>query len=357
VVFHHFRIMALGEAKGPRWLTLFNPLTTGHEAVMLFFLLSGFVLSLPYLRGRGQGYPIYLLRRILRIYAPYLFALALAVGGAAIWHSGLDRSGWSHETWSEPVSGRLVLEHVLMIGNYNWEQFNTAFWSLVVEMRVSIVFPLLFLMVHRLRVRTALLLFLVISSAAVLGEQYAFASERSLDSVKYGAVFICGIVLAGNFERVSAWFRGVRGAWRWAFALVSFVIYCWGHHIASEVPRQFGLDLWLITLGAAGFMVLAINAQRVRVVLNSVVPRFLGRISYSLYLVHGTVLFALTYLLGSRLPVMAQLLVYVPASLLLAYLFCIVVEEPFLQVSRRVGKLARATQTTATAAAMAGPPA
>jgi peptidoglycan/LPS O-acetylase OafA/YrhL len=47
------------------------------------------LLSIPYLRGKGQPYPVYLVRRILRIYAPYLFALALAVARAAIWHGSL----------------------------------------------------------------------------------------------------------------------------------------------------------------------------------------------------------------------------------------------------------------------------
>jgi peptidoglycan/LPS O-acetylase OafA/YrhL len=88
-------------------------------------------------------------------------------------------------------------------------------------------------------------------------------------------------------------------------------------------------------------MILALNAPPIRQFLNMEVAKFLGRISYSLYLVHGTVLFALTYLLGSRLPVLAQFAIYLPASLLIAYVFCLTVEEPFLHVSRFVGKVAQ----------------
>jgi len=51
--------------------------------VNLFFLLSAFVLALPYLKGDGLEYPAYLARRVIRIYGPYLFALALAVAGNA----------------------------------------------------------------------------------------------------------------------------------------------------------------------------------------------------------------------------------------------------------------------------------
>ena len=44
----------------------------GPEAVILFFVLSGFVLSLPAVNGRPQTYPTFITRRIFRIYVPYL---------------------------------------------------------------------------------------------------------------------------------------------------------------------------------------------------------------------------------------------------------------------------------------------
>ena len=76
---------------------------------MLFFLLSGFVLSVPYLRGKGQAYPVYLIRRILRIYAPYLAALALAVAGAP---PGMGRWDWA--------SGQLEPGLPRSIGSWSW---------------------------------------------------------------------------------------------------------------------------------------------------------------------------------------------------------------------------------------------
>jgi peptidoglycan/LPS O-acetylase OafA/YrhL len=229
-----------------------------------------------------------------------------------------------------------------MIGNYDWVQYNTAFWSLGVEMRVSIIFPILFMVVHRLRTRTALLLAFLISTAASLGMAHWPHIEASLNTLAYAAIFICGIIFARNIERVNDWYYGLRKLGATMIACSSFVLYTWGHHIAiifGALP--IGLDQWLITAGAAGYMILALNAPPIRQFLNMEVAKFLGRISYSLYLVHGTVLFALTYLLGSRLPVLAQFAIYLPASLLIAYVFCLTVEEPFLHVSRFVGKVAQ----------------
>ncbi len=40
----------------------------GHQAVLVFFVLSGFVLSLPYWQGNPPGYGTFLIRRFCRIY-------------------------------------------------------------------------------------------------------------------------------------------------------------------------------------------------------------------------------------------------------------------------------------------------
>lgn len=63
-------------------LAMFSPLRVfwaGHEAVIFFFILSGFVLALPYYDNReSQPYKLYLAKRVLRIYTPYLAAVLLA---------------------------------------------------------------------------------------------------------------------------------------------------------------------------------------------------------------------------------------------------------------------------------------
>jgi len=62
------------------WLTQ-TPLAllrAGHAAVIFFFVLSGFVLTLPFLKG-PVSYPSFLARRICRIWIPYATAMVAAV--------------------------------------------------------------------------------------------------------------------------------------------------------------------------------------------------------------------------------------------------------------------------------------
>jgi peptidoglycan/LPS O-acetylase OafA/YrhL len=60
----------------------------GHEAVMLFFVLSGFVLSLQFLKGKPVDYGSFAIKRIFRIYVPYLIALGVAVTCCKFLYSG-----------------------------------------------------------------------------------------------------------------------------------------------------------------------------------------------------------------------------------------------------------------------------
>ncbi len=79
--------------------------------------------------------------------------------------------------------------------------------------------------------------------------------------------------------------------------------------------------------------------------MNSALPRkllqkpafqLLGRISFSLCFVHGRLLFALAHISGARLPILAHFALYLTASLAVAWLFYLWIEEPFLRLSRLV---------------------
>jgi peptidoglycan/LPS O-acetylase OafA/YrhL len=57
------------------WIFLYTPariVWAGYEAVTLFYVLSGLVLALPWVQGRPPEYSMYAIRRMCRLYIPYL---------------------------------------------------------------------------------------------------------------------------------------------------------------------------------------------------------------------------------------------------------------------------------------------
>jgi peptidoglycan/LPS O-acetylase OafA/YrhL len=107
VMLHHWRDMFTVSP-----VTLFLvPAFAGPNSVKLFFVLSGFVLSLPYWCGRQSSYDKYLVRRICRIYLPYAGAVVIAViVGSRLLNSSLPLTPWFYHTWHEPFTTKLALE-------------------------------------------------------------------------------------------------------------------------------------------------------------------------------------------------------------------------------------------------------
>lgn len=333
VLFHHYaymfypQIMTGASLKG----ALLYPLLAGHESVMFFFLLSGFVLSLPFLRGKCQPYPTFISRRVLRIYGPYLGALALAIAGCALYHNRLGSTGWAAGTWFQPVRWSSVRDHLLFIGDYNYSEYNTAFWSLVYEMRISLIFPFMFLLADRIKLRYTLAVILLCTLVGARFDNLLFIT------IEYIAVFFMGILLAKSYVPLSAKYLRSSRWWKVLLAFASTALYLGGHRLA-EARLFWRLGDIPIAIGAAGLLLIGANSRVPRTILLSKGPSFLGRISYSLYLVHTTVLFAMAAALHGKIDNLTFFVSYVPLAIFLSWLFYLAVEEPFTHLSRKVGR-------------------
>ena len=312
-------------------------LIEGHRAVVLFFLLSGFVLSLPQVRGAGRpAYLPYLVKRICRIYLPYLAALAVAILGCWRFHGTDAYGGWFAQTWSAAPTWKLSLEHVGFVGDYPDAAYNTAFWSLVQEMRISLIFPFFCEAVLRMRWKAAVLLPFLLTAAATMAERRGLLPSHVAWTVHYTGSFILGILLARHRVELEAWLD--RLAW-WQygmFALVCAGLYCVPTRLGDVGGiGQLGTDL-ITSFGAAGMMLLSLCHRHAATFLRGAVPVYLGRVSYSLYLLHGTILFAAAYLVAGRMAFSAMLLPVVALSLLAATGMYAWVEVPSIKLGRRL---------------------
>lgn len=314
----------------------------GSAAVILFFLLSGFVLSLPYKRGTALPFGTFALRRIARIYLPYLAATALALLGYWQFHGTLPLSAWFNETWTAPLTGRLILSSALLIGNYDTSLVNTAFWSLAVEMRLSLLLPFLCLPLLRrgwdgvvLGISAAVFLDFLVTRP--LHRYFDPDTFRNVTDMTLGLMcFVAGILLSRYFDLMHHTWNGLNRKAHWLFFGGSMVLLEFGG-LLGEIHYIGVISKTVQTLGGAGVLVSVLFSERLHCFLNRRLPVLLGRMSYSLYLVHGTVLFTLVHLFFARTSLASLFLPYLLCSLGLGWIFFLAVEKPATSLSRHIG--------------------
>ncbi|ASJ74556.1 acyltransferase family protein [Granulosicoccus antarcticus] len=159
IVFSHILVMLpeVGDASPKHSMFIqivslppFRALWGGSEAVVFFFVLSGFVLAMPFYHGPVKIVP-FLIKRFIRIYPAYIVAVALSwlayIGFASI--AVDDYSQWFHQIWPDSIKPKDILGHVLLVGSFDNDVFNPVLWTLVMEMRIALIFPVIMWLVLR----------------------------------------------------------------------------------------------------------------------------------------------------------------------------------------------------------------
>ena len=304
------------------FLTPLRLLWAGHEAVILFFVLSGFVLSLPWVEGRPPRYLPFVLRRFCRIYLPYIVAAAIAAALFMIVpHHEADPASLLHaDDWNNfRIGGATVTNYVFMLNLVQQQFVNKAMWSLVFEMRVSLVFPLLMIPILRWRTLGAacLILALVAGAAALPAPPSPIA--QLADTMHYAAYFVLGAAAALRMGEVRAALTRCSPTGRLAFIGLGVLLIWRPAYSENAVLPAFGSAVLIYAALLPGGM------ERF---LMKPVLRGLGRISYSLYLLHVPVLLTIYYLGRDKLPLAVILLAAFPTALLAAWLYHLAVEAP-----------------------------
>ena len=216
VVLHHCLLVYASRSPSPAfdlhptpwsWLdqTPLRITTVGHSAVLVFFALSGFVLTLA-LGGRPQTYLQFALKRLARIWPPLAFAVSVsAILYMVVRPHPLPLSAWfADASWRDPPSLRLLFEHLILSDRQRWQGLDNVIWSLSPEVRMSLAFPLIVLLVRRAAWATAVAAVAISAVAALLAPFYAASWPFDpLTTLQYTYLFALGAVLATHRLRVT----------------------------------------------------------------------------------------------------------------------------------------------------------
>lgn len=339
------------------------PLGLGFAGVDIFFVLSGFLLALPFARAALAGpgaprpaLPRYFRRRFLRVFPAYYAQLLLLLAAGAWFVS------WKPQT---PAS---LTGHLLMFFNIGPEPVKPmvgVWWTLPVEMGFYLLLPLLAPFLRPARWLPLLLAGIVLSigyrawAAAHFGPagaDHAFLAASQLPGslpeflLGASAALLAHHAANGGWARPPAWllnalFVGgllVPAAWLWHVVLGAGAAYWLGHWSMLIAPLALGLPLAAAVLSLYWGCILG-----TRLLANRVVY-FLGLVSYSLYLWHFVVMQQIQKLAGAGYADWPHWITFplaTTAVLLVATASYYLVERPFYRLKpwrqiRRKGRAA-----------------
>jgi peptidoglycan/LPS O-acetylase OafA/YrhL len=303
-------------------------LVAGRASVLIFFVLSGFVLYISQPGTRNYG--AYLIKRLFRIYPTFAFSIGFAILAFVLFkHHEIPRETfWFNSlNWSDTPTTSYVAHILLMTGVPEFPTLNTPIWSLTYELRVSIAFPLL---VVFLRHRFALTIasFLIICVAALGLPIDDPVANTIVLTFGYGSFFVAGAALAMSWQKLvdrihatPSWI--VLAAWLMAYALLIS-------------PMTTNIDALAPGLGAILLIALCLASPAAALILQSRPAQWLGRISYSLYLLHVPILLAVIHAGSGRLPAWALLAIAVCLAFISAECCNRLLELPLVGVGRRL---------------------
>jgi peptidoglycan/LPS O-acetylase OafA/YrhL len=311
----------------------------GNGGVELFFVVSGFCLAYPLCsRSDAESWQRWFLKRAYRILPPY-YASALLFWGLAL---VLHKHPFSLFGMVSPATGVVPIKQLFVCLTLLNVSFNPSYWTLVLEARWYLLFPLLMALWHR--AGTALLLF---------SSFLACAAGLWLSSVSPPFVFLTGNVLIylpifASGMLVARWTANQRTP-RWLSRISPWGLLASVLLVAFTLPSDGGAGLLppVIPWGFLAFFALvsALNAPRLSAVARTPALVRVGAFSYSLYLIHEPIVHLAYALFRQRLLTPGeQFLVYecgvLPFCVGLGYVFYRLVERPLVQRGRLLFKRA-----------------
>ncbi|MGC1372301.1 MAG: acyltransferase [Candidatus Sulfotelmatobacter sp.] len=312
-----------GEAVHPDWLC--RGALSGSHGVELFFVISGFILALPFAAHQLAGAPAvslrrYYLRRLTRLEAPYIITLLLFTALAY----------WTHPALA-PLKSH-VAASLFYLHNCIYGAPSTALgvaWSLEIEVQFYILVPLLTLLfaIRNSFLRRACILLLVFSGMAEQAKVREISPQLALSVVAYLQFFLIGFLLADIF--LLQWKKSPRlpilwdlislAGWpamficlqtetriRWLFPALVFLLYCAAFR-GRWTSRIFSVR-WITAIGG---------------------------MCYSIYLIHYEVISAVARFsktIGERLPdpvfLLVQFVIVGIAIVLVCAAYFLLLEKP-----------------------------
>ncbi|MBX2905021.1 MAG: acyltransferase [Taibaiella sp.] len=326
---HHF---ADGPANYPLLETL---LSNGDRGVELFFVLSGFILCLPFAKQYIGGekkvqLKKYYLRRVTRLEPPYFIAMTALL----LLHLAMNVHSAAEIVPSWLAS--LIYSHNFIFGRT--PLLTVVAWSLEIEIQFYLIAPLLFkLLSLSLPVRRTALIGGI--AGIVLLQWFFPAPDNFISLYSFAQYFLTGILLSDFYvsQSVTTSFRN--NVW----VAVGCILLAAILYLPIKTHKDYAQESFILAsriafpfcIGLFYYIVMKNGAVK-KIFSYKFVP-IIGGMCYSIYLLHYTIISGFGRLsLGWRVTdsylvnLAVQMLVLMIPVLAISALFYYLIERPFM---------------------------
>ena len=302
----------------------------GFLGVYLFFVISGFILALPfatqYLKnGRQVKLSAYYWRRLTRLEPPYILWMTIFFFVFIMFNSARIS-----DYFPNYLAG-ITYTHSLVFGE--WSPFNPPTWTLEIEVQFYLLAPLLALAFFTIsnKVTRRVINVAILLSMMVL-QQYAetFNGIWSLTILGHLHYFVVGFLLADLF--ICDWHIKRRNIWYDLLAVGSFIglifVWSWDFEFLSRLSVIFCLFLFFYSV---------FRAHYVNIFLTNRWITSIGGMCYTIYLIHLPLAeLLIRFTKGIQVSdsyavnLLIQLAIFIPLVLIVGVIGFLLFEKPFM---------------------------
>ncbi len=303
---------------------------SGKYGVFLFFTLSAFLLTLPFLRlstaelRNTRVWLNYCARRFFRIFPLFIVVLAISYGFSA---SGLFM----------PISGLEFKSHLLL------QQGKGVFWTIPVEFKYYFVLPVVALIIVLFKKEIVPSTIFIIVSLIIVTRLLWPSETSQMNTVILGPylpIFLLGSFSALVLEQVSKTKWTEKSSFRLASEIGAFVLILSVIILVPDVlgrvldrrisPDSLHKDFLLFGIIWSLFIVLChLGTGVLREMLSCRPIRFIGIISFSVYLWHIPVILLVR---NSNLALIENAWSAILITIIVSTISYLVIERPFMKI-------------------------
>lgn len=326
-----------------------NLLYNGNFSVCLFFVLSGYVLSIKFFQKQD-------VKILYEMAVKRYFRLAIPVSVSVVFSYSLVNLGWIFYENIQGITKGTMTENFTL--NHNFfeviklaffdvfilgdSSYNNVLWTMRYELFGSfLIFLLLPLLAYKKKeyVQYVLYSFLILGIAKFVG--------------LYFVAFILGVLLCDMHLSNRGVFRFKGKFYNWVLLLIGIYLGSYPYTDTEGTIYQV-LDLKILgesafvfyhIIGAFFILMVVLNSEKLQSIFSNKFFEFLGKISFSIYLTHFILLLSFSSFLFEKINLLnlsynlTLLLTFIPSLILMvsvAYLMYLYVDSFAIKFSKKI---------------------